>query len=291
MPIGTGTGFVWDTEGHIVTNYHVVAQPDRGQSPHYYVRFAGLDNEYEAELIGVEPHKDIAVLHLNQNPPGKLRPITVGESSDLLVGQKVFAIGNPFGLDQTLTTGIISGLDREIRSLTNHKISGVIQTDAAINPGNSGGPLLDSSGRLIGVNTGHRQSVGRLRRDRIRRAGRHHPQRRARVDRARSHLAPGTGHRAHGRRRGGALRPDRRGNPGRQQGQRRRARGTTQRAASARRRIHDRRDRRHRRSSTSRRARSLFDVLDQKSAGQVVKLKIRRGSRVLEVPVTLQLID
>src|SRR4029453_1770051 len=136
----------------IVTNYHVVAQQTR-ESPRYYVRFTGVEGQYAAEIVGVAPHKDMAVLRLVDDPPSRLRPITVGESGDLQVGQKVFAIGNPFGLDQTLTTGIISGLDREIRSLTNHKISGVIQTDAAINPGNSGGPLLDSSGRLIGVNT------------------------------------------------------------------------------------------------------------------------------------------
>jgi S1-C subfamily serine protease len=107
---------------------------------------------WRAKIVGAEPDKDLAVLRI-EAPPEKLRAIAVGTSADLQVGQKVFAIGNPFGLDQTLTTGVISGLNREIKSLTGRPIQGVIQTDAAINPGNSGGPLLDSAGRLIGVNT------------------------------------------------------------------------------------------------------------------------------------------
>lgn len=146
IPEGTGTGFLWDDQGHVVTNYHVI----RGGNA---ARVTLSDNSsWEARLIGDEPDKDIAVLKIDA-PPGKLRPIPLGTSADLKVGQTVFAIGNPFGLDQTLTTGVISGLGREIQSTSNHTIEGVIQTDAAINPGNSGGPLLDSAGRLIGVNT------------------------------------------------------------------------------------------------------------------------------------------
>jgi len=151
MPVGTGTGFLWDERGHIVTNFHVIEQQARESS--YFVRFVGDDTEYEAEVIGSAPHRDLAVLRLVEPRALAARPIAVGSSGDLQVGQSVFAIGNPFGLDQTLTTGIISGLGREIRSVSEHKIAGVIQTDAAINPGNSGGPLLDSRGRLIGVNT------------------------------------------------------------------------------------------------------------------------------------------
>ena len=142
---GTGSGFVWDTAGHIVTNFHVV----QGASG---ARVTFSDHEvYQAELVGVAPEHDLAVLKINRDGP--LNPIPVGDSADLLVGQKVYAIGNPFGLDQTLTTGIVSALGRTIRSANNLPIDNVIQTDAAINPGNSGGPLLDSSGALIGVNT------------------------------------------------------------------------------------------------------------------------------------------
>jgi S1-C subfamily serine protease len=151
MPVGTGTGFLWDERGHIVTNFHVIEQQAR--ESRYFVRFVGDESEYEAEVIGSAPHRDLAVLRLVEPRALAARPIAVGSSADLQVGQSVFAIGNPFGLDQTLTTGIISGLGREIRSVSEHKIAGVIQTDAAINPGNSGGPLLDSRGRLIGVNT------------------------------------------------------------------------------------------------------------------------------------------
>ncbi len=146
VPAGTGSGFVWDEQGHVVTNFHVIQNASelevtlQDQSVH------------KALVVGTAPEKDLAVLRL-QNPPAKLRPIPVGSSGDLQVGQCVMAIGNPFGLDQTLTTGIVSALGREIRSVTQRRISGVIQTDAAINPGNSGGPLLDSAGRLIGVNT------------------------------------------------------------------------------------------------------------------------------------------
>jgi S1-C subfamily serine protease len=146
IPHGTGTGFVWDSAGHIVTNYHVVQAGDRAQ-----VTLQDGDS-YAARIVGTHPDKDIAVLKI-EAPPSKLRKVAVGTSADLQVGQKVLAIGNPFGLDQTLTTGVISGLGREIQSVTQRPIYDVIQTDAAINPGNSGGPLLDGTGRLIGVNT------------------------------------------------------------------------------------------------------------------------------------------
>lgn len=146
IPQGTGTGFVWDDSGRIVTNYHVISDANR-------VQVTMADNStWKAVLVGAAPDKDIAVLQIAA-PSHLLRPIAVGKSSDLLVGQKVYAIGNPFGLDQTITSGIISALNREIKAQTGRIISGVIQTDAAINPGNSGGPLLDSAGRLIGVNT------------------------------------------------------------------------------------------------------------------------------------------
>ena len=145
-PRGTGSGFVWDLEGHVVTNYHVIQGADRAT-----VTLAH-GAVYEAELIGVAPEKDLAVLQI-EAPLDELRPIPVGRSSDLRVGQSVYAIGNPFGLDQTLTTGVISALGREIESVAGIPIRDVIQTDAAINPGNSGGPLLNSRGDLIGVNT------------------------------------------------------------------------------------------------------------------------------------------
>jgi S1-C subfamily serine protease len=146
LPQGTGSGIIWDDQGHIVTNFHVVENANRCK-----VILADR-TQADAELVGIEPSKDLAVLKINVSKE-ELVPITVGTSSDLVVGQSVLAIGNPFGFDQTLTTGIISGLDRQISSRNNRRIKGVIQTDAAINPGNSGGPLLDSSGRLIGVNT------------------------------------------------------------------------------------------------------------------------------------------
>jgi S1-C subfamily serine protease len=146
IPRGTGSGFVWDEKGHIVTNAHVVEDANR-----FKVTLAD-QSTWDAVLIGKARDKDVAVLRMDA-PQGRLQPLLVGASSDLEVGQKVFAIGNPFGLDQTLTTGVISGLGRQITSRTGRPIDGVIQTDAAINPGNSGGPLLDSRGRLIGVNT------------------------------------------------------------------------------------------------------------------------------------------
>ena len=146
VPSGTGSGFVWDNKGHIVTNYHVIQKADR-----YQVTLSD-QSTHDAELVGVAPDKDLAVLRIDV-PRRELRPIPVGNSVNLRVGQSVFAIGNPFGLDQTLTTGIVSALGREIQSVAKIPIRDVIQTDAAINPGNSGGPLLDSSGRLIGVYT------------------------------------------------------------------------------------------------------------------------------------------
>ena len=146
VPRGTGTGFVWDSLGHVVTNFHVIQGATGAR-----VTLADQSN-WEAELVGVFPDRDLAVLRI-EAPKEKLPPIAIGTSRDLQVGQRVLAIGNPFGLDQTLTTGIVSALDREIESFNQRTIRGVIQTDAAINPGNSGGPLLDSAGRLIGVNT------------------------------------------------------------------------------------------------------------------------------------------
>jgi S1-C subfamily serine protease len=146
IPQGTGSGFIWDQDGHIVTNYHVVQYGDRAAVT------LNDNSTYPAKIIGRAPDKDIAVLRIDA-PPHKLLPLPIGQSATLKVGQKVLAIGNPFGLDQTLTTGVVSGLGREIKSVTQRSIFDVIQTDASINPGNSGGPLLDSSGRLIGINT------------------------------------------------------------------------------------------------------------------------------------------
>ncbi len=150
---GSASGFVWDRDGHIVTNYHVIHDADKA-----WVTLAD-NTRLEAELVGVDETKDLAVLKVDC-PADKLKPIPLGSSFDLEVGQKVFAIGSPFELDQTLTTGIIGGLGREIDSLSGRPIQGVIQTDAAINPGNSGGPLLDSAGRLIGVTTAIKSPSG-----------------------------------------------------------------------------------------------------------------------------------
>lgn len=146
IPRGSGSGFVWDKQGHIVTNYHVIQDANRAK-----VTLSDRTT-YEAEVVGAYPEKDLAVLRM-EAPANKLTPIPIGESHNLRVGQSVFAIGNPFGLDQTLTTGIVSALGREIESVAGVPIRDVIQSDAAINPGNSGGPLLNSSGQLIGVNT------------------------------------------------------------------------------------------------------------------------------------------
>ena len=145
VPRGTGSGFVWDEQGHLVTNLHVIAGAAEAT-----VKLAD-GSDYPASLVGVSPAHDIAVLKITPRAP--LVPVAIGTSDDLRVGQKVFAIGNPFGLDWTLTTGIVSALDRSLDNEQGSVIRHLIQTDAAINPGNSGGPLLDSAGRLIGVNT------------------------------------------------------------------------------------------------------------------------------------------
>jgi len=173
IPQGAGTGIVWDDKGHIITNFHVIQSAQRA-------KVTLSDNTtWEASLVGYEADKDLAVLKISGpatlesgngsmngasvrpalpraaqgQQPEKLVPITVGTSQGLQVGQKVLALGNPFGLDRTLTQGIVSGVGRDIRSITGRTIRDVIQTDAAINPGNSGGPLLDARGKLIGVNT------------------------------------------------------------------------------------------------------------------------------------------
>ena len=146
IPQGTGSGFLWDNKGHIVTNFHVVYEADEIE-----VRLRD-GKSYDADIVGADPDHDLVVLQINATNLN-FPPVMIGSSNDLRVGQKVLAIGNPFGLDSTLTTGVISALGRTIQSMTKRYIHDVIQTDAAINPGNSGGPLLDSFGRLIGVNT------------------------------------------------------------------------------------------------------------------------------------------
>jgi len=146
VPRGSGSGFVWDDQGHVVTNFHVIQGADAARVT------LSDQSAWDAKLVGASPEKDLAVLRI-EAPASQLHPIPLGAANDLQVGQSVFAIGNPFGLDHTLTTGVISALGREIESVARIPIRDVIQTDAAINPGNSGGPLLDSSGRLIGVNT------------------------------------------------------------------------------------------------------------------------------------------
>ena len=146
VPQGTGTGFIWDQEGYIVTNFHVIQQAN-------VVTVTLQDGtSYEAVPVGSDPDKDLAVLRINV-PEAELSPVILGDSSLLEVGRKVIAIGNPFGLDTTMTVGVVSALGREIDSISRRKIRDVIQTDAAINPGNSGGPLLNSLGQLVGVNT------------------------------------------------------------------------------------------------------------------------------------------
>jgi len=152
-PQGAGSGFVWDAEGHIVTNFHVIAQAKEA------VVTLSDGSEWPASLVGAAPDQDLAVLKI-EAPKKLLPPIPVGRSKTLRVGQFAMAIGNPFGLDQTLTTGVVSALDRQIESMSGRQIYGVVQTDAAINPGNSGGPLIDSGGRLIGVNTAIRSASG-----------------------------------------------------------------------------------------------------------------------------------
>ncbi len=146
VPSGSGSGFVWDMDGHIVTNYHVVKD-----AKSLTVTFRD-HKTFEARVVGVEPRKDIAVLKV-EGAKDLLKPVTVAKSQELDVGQKTVAIGNPFGLDHTLTTGVVSALGRQVQGIGGVTIRDMIQTDAAINPGNSGGPLLDSAGQLIGMNT------------------------------------------------------------------------------------------------------------------------------------------
>ncbi|MCW5592676.1 MAG: trypsin-like peptidase domain-containing protein [Burkholderiales bacterium] len=150
---GAGSGFVWDAHGHVVTNFHVIAGA-RSVS-------VSLDagKPMDAKVVGFAEDYDLAVVKL-VSPPAGLKPIPLGTSRDLRIGQSVYAIGNPFGLTRTLTTGIVSALDRHLPTSEFREIAGGIQTDAAINPGNSGGPLLDSAGRLIGVNTAIRSTSG-----------------------------------------------------------------------------------------------------------------------------------
>ncbi len=146
VPKGTGSGFVWDENGHVVTNFHVLEEAQEAKVT------LSDQKSYPAALVGASKEHDLAVLRIDTGFD-RPRPVPIGSSHDLQVGQKVLAIGNPFGLDHTLTTGVISALDRSIDNEAGGSIDNLIQTDAAINPGNSGGPLLDSAGRLIGINT------------------------------------------------------------------------------------------------------------------------------------------
>ncbi len=144
---GSGSGSILDQQGNILTNYHVIAGAQK-----LSVSMGG-QKDYAATVVGGDPDTDLAVIRLVEKPAGPLTVVPMGDSDKLVVGQKVLAIGNPFGLDRTLTTGVISGLQRPIRARNNRLIEGAIQTDASINPGNSGGPLLDSRGRMIGINS------------------------------------------------------------------------------------------------------------------------------------------
>ena len=144
---GAGSGSIIDAQGNILTNYHVIADAEK-----LTVSF-GSGKDYPARVIGKDPDTDLAVIRLLEQPKEPLTVVPLGDSDKLIVGQKVLAIGNPFGLDRTLTTGVISGLERPIQAQNGRKIEGAIQTDASINPGNSGGPLLDSHGRMIGINS------------------------------------------------------------------------------------------------------------------------------------------
>jgi S1-C subfamily serine protease len=146
IPQNTGSGIVWDEQGHVLTNFHVI------QHGNTFSVTLNDGSTHAAEVVGWDPNKDLAVLRIDANP-ARLAPVQRGRSGELVVGQKVLAIGNPFGLDHTLTVGVISALGREMQSIAGTTIEDVIQTDASINPGNSGGPLLDSAGRMIGVNT------------------------------------------------------------------------------------------------------------------------------------------
>jgi S1-C subfamily serine protease len=143
----TGSGFLIDTEGHIITNNHVVEESDKVE-----VKLGSSDTTYDAEVVGTDPATDVAVLKVDA-PADSLHPLALGDSSRVEVGEPVVAIGNPFGLDRTVTAGIVSAIQRQIQAPNGFSISHVIQTDAAINPGNSGGPLIDSSGRVIGINS------------------------------------------------------------------------------------------------------------------------------------------
>jgi S1-C subfamily serine protease len=146
LPEGAGSGFVWDADGHVVTNYHLVAE-----ARDLRVTLADLST-WRAALVGSSPSHDLAVLRIDA-PRGRLNPVPIGTSHDLQVGQEVFALGNPFGLDQTLSAGVVSGLGRQGTTPGRRRLRGLIQTDAALNAGNAGGPLLDGAGRLVGVNT------------------------------------------------------------------------------------------------------------------------------------------
>src|SRR6185503_17716225 len=146
VPQGTGSGFVWDEQGRVVTNYHVISGAQEA------LVTLGDQRSYSAKLVGASPEHDLAVLEIDV-PENLPPPVPVGSSAELRVGQTVLAIGNPFGLDHTLTTGIVSALNRTVENERGGPIENVIQTDAAINPGNSGGPLIDSAGRLVGINT------------------------------------------------------------------------------------------------------------------------------------------
>jgi len=145
VPQGTGSGFIWDEHGHIVTNFHVI------QGAQEALVTLADQRSFPASLVGASPDHDLAVLHIDMPADGP-HALPIGTSADLQVGQNVYAIGNPFGLDHTLTTGVISALNRSIDDENGGTREDLIQTDAAINPGNSGGPLIDSSGRLIGIN-------------------------------------------------------------------------------------------------------------------------------------------
>ena len=154
IPRGTGSGFVWDKEGHVVTNYHVIKDyvESRGRGVSLTVTLNDRSVRKVERIVGIYDDKELAVLEIAA-PADKLYPVRVGSSRTLQVGQTALAIGNPFGLDYTLTVGVVSAVGRHIQALTGRRISGVIQTDAAINPGNSGGPLLNSAGQVIGMNT------------------------------------------------------------------------------------------------------------------------------------------
>jgi S1-C subfamily serine protease len=143
---GAGSGAVIDKQGHILTNFHVVEDASK-----VWVTLPGGKDPYEGEVVGLDPNNDVAVLKINA-PPDELYPVPIGTSENLHVGQRVYTLGNPFGLEGTLTTGIISNLNRTLPSRTGREMKSIIQTDAAMNPGNSGGPLLDTSGRMIGMN-------------------------------------------------------------------------------------------------------------------------------------------